>query len=472
MITESTMNRRTFIKRSGLGLALASVPSLLPTRLWAAASAAPGAGFNIALVGCGARGALILKEAVALGAHVIALCDADASKIDDMRQRFSEGTPEAVRMMEQAVAYEDYRLLIEKEKTLDGVLISIGPWWHAPMCTAFIKAGRHVYCEKPLTRLVSEARALGKLAAESNVTTQMGTQGTAGDTFRKAVEIVQAGLLGQITEVHAWNVAHELRPESQNRPEGQDPVPDGLNWDLWLGPAQERPFKRNVYLPGCMRTGMWLDFGTGLIGDFGTHTWQLPIRALKLGYPVRVDHNVPEPVKETYVSNAKIRYDFAARGDLAPVTGWYYDTVNRPPTEIVSELEGTFGSFPRVGAMLVGEKGWMHTGGWGGGNYIKLKDDPKFRGVNYHSAAKPLPMTEPRATGQNHMREWIEAAKSGAKAYQSFEVATHAMEVILPAIVSLRMQRPIDWDGANMRVPGAPEADAFIQADDRNKWLL
>jgi len=335
-----------------------------------------------------------------------------------------------------------------------------------------MKAGKHVYCEKPLARLVSDARELGKLAKESKVATQMGTQGIASETFRKAVEIVQAGVLGNVTEVHAWNVVHQKRPESTVRPAGEDPIPEGFNWDMWIGPSPERPYKRGVYGPGCMTTAMWFDFGAGLIGDFGTHTWQLPIRALKLGYPVKVEHNVPEPVKETYVSNAIIRYEFPARENMPPVKGWYYDTINRPPKEVVEALEKTFVKFPGVGAMLVGDKGMLHAGGWGGGNYMKLTGEEKFKGVCDHPAAKELPKTEPRHERQNHMLEWLDAAKGKGKTYQPFEKAAHSMEIILTSIIALRMQRPIEWDGVNMKVPGCPDADQFIRPELRKKWLV
>jgi hypothetical protein len=467
MNARNQLNRRGFIQCAGAGLTAAAAPLVLPSRLCAASPAAPSNRLNVALTGCGGRGNDIVREAIGNGANIIALCDPDASRIANTRKTLAEKTPGA----EKARGYEDYRQLIDKEKSLDAVLIAIGPWWHAPMSTAFIKAGKHVYCEKPLTRLVSEARALGKLAQESKVATQMGTQGAASESFRRAVEIVQSGLLGQIREVHAWNIAHPRRPDSQDRPPGEDAVPAGFNWDLWLGPAPVRPFKRDTYLPGCMRTFVWFDFGAGLIAEFGTHTWQLPIRALKLDYPVRVEHNVPEPVKETYASNAKIRYEFAARGHLAPVTGWYYDTINRPPQEATADLKATYGNLPVVGAMLLGDKGTMYAGGWGAGNLIKLKGEDKMRGVSDHPAAKDIPRTEPRQAKQNHMLEWLAAAKGGPKPYQSFEVSAHAMEVTLPAIVSLRMQRPIEWDGVNMQVPGAPEADKFIRADYRKKWL-
>ena len=465
------IDRRSFLKRMGAGGAGAAAPLILPSRIWAAGAAAPSNKFNVALIGCGGRGSVIIREALGQGANVIALCDADAKRSDNMRKTLAGGKPDAQQMMDKATGYEDYRQLIDKEKSLDGVLIAVGPWWHAPLSTALIKAGKHVYCEKPLTRLVSEARTLGQLAKQSKVATQMGTQGAASETFHRAVEIIQAGLLGQIREVHVWHT-NEKGPKSQARPSGEDPIPAGFNWDLWVGPSPMRPYKKDVYQPGCRKTSQWFDFGAGILGDFGVHTWQLPIRALKLEYPVRVEHSVPEPVLETFVSTTKIRYEFAARGDLAPVTAWNYDSGNLPPKEATADIEALYGEIPKVGAMLLGEKGSMYVGGWGSGNLIKLKADEKMRGVSDHPAAKSIPVTEPRAPRQNHMLEWIEAAKGGPKTYQSFEVAAHAMEVILPAIVSQRMQRPIDWDGPNMKVPGAPEADQYIQSDHRKKWLI
>ncbi|MCY2990188.1 MAG: Gfo/Idh/MocA family oxidoreductase [Planctomycetota bacterium] len=472
MTARTQMDRRTFISYASAGVATAVAPLVLPSRVCMAGPDAPSNKLNVSLIGCGGRGADILGEAIGLGVNVIALCDADVTRIANTRKLLIERRPEARAALERATGYEDYRTLLEKEKSLDGVLIAIGAWWHAPMSAAFMKAGKHVYCEKPLTRLVSEARELGNLARASKVATQMGTQGVGGEAFRRSVEIVQSGLLGVIREVHVWNNHNSLRPPSHDRPPGEDPVPAGFNWDLFVGPSPLRPFKRDTYYPGTTTTSVWFDFGAGLLGDFGVHTWQLPIRALKLDYPVRVEHNVPEPVKETYASSVKSRYDFAARGDRGPVTVWYCDTIHHPPQEATADLEATYGKVPTLGAMLLGDKGTLYAGGWGGGNLMKLKGEAKMRGVSDHPAAKSLPVTEPRAPQQNHMLEWIEAAKGGPKTYQPFEVAAHSMEVMLPGIVALRMQRPIDWDGANMKVPGAPEADKFIHADYRRKWLI
>ncbi len=465
MNTLPTMNRRNVLKGLTAGMAAAAAgPAIFPTRLWGAS--APGDRLNIALVGCGGRGRSDLLEALGCRTNLIALCDVDQNCIKVTREEIAKRRSDLKDVAEAARGYSDYRELLQIEKTLDAVIIAIGPWWHAPMCTAFINAGKHVYCEKPLTHNVFESRQLGELARNSKVATQMGTQGVASEAFRRAVEAAQAGILGKVSEIHAWNIAHPLRPVSRARPEGADPIPAGFDWDLWQGPAQERPYKTGVYQPGCMTTAMWLDYGMGLIGDFGVHTWQLPIRALKLGYPTHIEHNIPEEVKETYVSNAKIRYDFPGG-----ITGWYYDTVNRPPQSVIEALKPTFGELQIVGALTIAENGMMYCGGWCSDCYLKLKGDEKFIGVGKHPAVAAVAKTEPRSPG-SHIKEWVDAALAGTKSYQSFEMATRSMEIILPALISLRMQRPIDWDGANMKVPGCPEADRFIHEQYRTKCLI
>jgi hypothetical protein len=457
-------SRRQTIKTITAGMAAAAfTPSQFSSRLWGAS--APEPRLNIALLGCGGRGRQDLLEALRYRTNLIALCDVDQNNIavarEDVATRFPhlKDTAQAVR------GYTDYRELLAKETTLDAVIIAIGPWWHAPMSAAFIKAGKHVYCEKPLTHAISEARMLGELARNSKVATQMGTQGVASESFRRAIEVAQSGILGKVTEIHAWNVVHPLRPISRLRPAGEDPVPANLDWDMWQGPVASRPYKAKTYEPGCMVTAMWLEFGMGLIGDFGVHTWQLPISAFNLSHPLRVEHNIPEEVKETYVSNAKIRYDFPGG-----ITGWYYDTINRPPARLMNEIIPTFGTFPTTGAVSVMENGLMFSGGWSAECYLKFKGDEKFRGIGKHPAVANIPKTEPRSPGI--FMEWIEAALNGTKTYQGFERAARSMEIILPSLVSLRLQRAIEWDGINMKVPGSSEADQLIHKSYRKKYLL
>lgn len=464
-------HRRSFLQSTVAALSATALPNIILSRSWG--ENAPSRKLNVALVGCGGRGANDLEAAMRRDVNVIALCDADLPRTESIRADIAITYPEGKDMLAKAKSYQDYRELIAKEPSLDAVIIAVGPWWHVALSTAFIKAGKHVYCEKPLARLVGEARALGELAKTSKVATQMGTQGVANRDFRRAVEIVHAGLLGQVRELHVWESTRGAPfDQSHARPEGEDKIPDGLNWDLWVGPSPMRPFKAKTYLHGCRTTMPWMDFGAALLGDFGTHTWQLPIRALKLDYPTHVEHSLPEPVKETYASSAKIRYEFGKRGDMAPLTAWFYDTIHMPPpNELLKEIEVYQKRRVTLGAVMIGENGWLYSGGWGGGNFMKLKGDAKMASVMGHPAAKALAQTQPINAKQDHMQEWIDAALGNGKTYQPFELAAHSMEVILPGLVSWRMQRAIDWDGPNMRVPNAPEANQFIKPDYRTNWL-
>jgi predicted dehydrogenase len=465
------IHRRSFLQSTAAAVGAIALPNIIASRSWG--QNAPSRKLNVALVGCGARGGLDLQSAMQRNVNLIALCDADLARTQSIRATIAKAYPEGADMLAKAKSYQDYRELIANEPSLDAVIIAVGPWWHVALSTAFMKAGKHVYCEKPLAHMVGEARALGELAKASKVVTQMGTQGVAGRDFRRSIEIVHAGLLGQVRELHVWESTRGRPFEpSHARPEGEDKVPEGFNWDLWVGPKPMRPFKAKTYQHGCRLAMNWLDYGTGLLGDFGTHTWQLPIRALKLDYPTQVEHSLPEPVKETFVSSAKIRYQFAKRGELEPLTAWFYDAIHMPPpNELLKEIEAYYKGPVKLGAVMVGENGWLYSGGWGGGNFMKLKGDNKMSSVLKHPAALALAQTEPLNVKQDHMQEWIDACLGNGKTYQPFEVAAHSMEVILPGIVSLRIQRAIDWDGPNMCVPNAPEADQFIKPVYRTNWL-
>ena len=463
--------RRSFLRNSSAALLASSIPNIIPSRSWG--QNAPSRKLNVALIGCGGRGGADMSAALQRGVNLIALCDADLPRTQSIRETLAKAAPESQDMIAKAKSYQDYRELIAKEPSLDAVIIAVGPWWHVPLSMAFMKAGKHVYCEKPLCRMVGEARAMAEFAKTCNVVTQMGTQGVADKDFRRSIEAVHAGLLGQVRELHVWESTRNAPFDpSHERPEGEDEVPDGFNWDLWVGPSPMRSFKAKTYQHGCRTTMPWIDFAGALLGDFGTHTWQCPIRSLKLEHPTHVEHNIPEPVKETWASNAKIRYEFGKRGDLAPLTAWFYDSINMPPKhELLAEIEAYRKNELRLGAIMIGDNGALYTGGWGGGNFIKLKGDTRMSSVMGHPEVKKLAQTEPLNPKQDHMLEWIDAAMGNGKTYQPLDVAARSMEVFMPAVVSYRMQRAIDWDGPNMRVPNAPEADKFITPDYRKQWL-
>jgi hypothetical protein len=271
----------------------------------------------------GIRSLYLIEEALRQGGNIVALCDVDAAQIADTKAKIAKRLPDiGPAAMAKAKVYDDYRKLLEAEKSFDAVMIGTGSRWHAPLTVVFMRAGKHVYCEKPLVNKATEAREIAALSRASKVITQTGTQGTSAKTFRRTMEIIGAGLLGQVREAHLWCCHFPMYPPSHNRPEGEDPVPAGFNWDFWLGPAPLRPFKKGVYHPGSLKYLPWLELSNGMLAGMGSHTFSLPVRALKLSESTRVEADITEPIKETYISAGRFRYEFAARGDLAPVTLW------------------------------------------------------------------------------------------------------------------------------------------------------
>ena len=435
-------------------------------------AASPNSKLNIALVGAGGRGSYISLEALRLGENIVALCDVDQAQINNARKSLAGQAAGGAAAIERAKAYNDYRKLLDREKSLDALMIATGSRWHASLCVAFMKAGKHVYCEKPLVYRIAEARELIELVSKCKVATQAGTQGASGKAFRRAVEIIQAAVLGQIGQVHLWCDGYGRNPPSHGRPPGEDPVPAGLNWDFWLGPRPLRPFNNGVYHPGCLAFQNWLDLCNAMLAGQGAHTFDLPVRALRLDHPIRVEAELPEPLKETYVSQGMFRFDFAARGNLAPVSLWWTDGGRYPPAEVTLGLKAVSGKVPTMGCLFVGDQGELFAGGWGEGGIMRLKGDKSWRGVLDHEAAKTVPVTLPRAPGDNHVLEWVQACKGGPATLTGFDVGGHAAEVYLPGIVSLRLARPIEWNGPAMKAKGAPEADPWIQKTYRSKWLI
>jgi hypothetical protein len=243
-----------------------------------------------------------------------------------------------------------------------------------------------------------------------------------------------------------------------------------LNWDFWCGPSKVLPFKKH-YLGGCLAWGRWLEFGDGHLADMGAHGLNLPWRALKLTTATRVEAFFHEPLKDSYPSATKFRWDFAARGDMGPVSVWWHDGPKAgPPEEQARELLPTFGKLPSNGVLFVGEKGMLKSDAWGVGGVIKLKGDAKFRGVLDHEAAKPLRAVYPRTKG--HMGEWLDACKGGAPTFQPFQTAGFIAELAMTGIVALRLGKPFDWDSAALKAKGLPAADPLIHREQRKKWLL
>ncbi|MCX7824724.1 MAG: Gfo/Idh/MocA family oxidoreductase [Verrucomicrobiae bacterium] len=467
------ISRRSFLQQIGAAsLGAFALPQMLPSRAFGANDR-----LNIAVLGCGNRSRQLLAAVIQAGENVIALCDVHASQIarlksgDTSGKKKKKGGNDFSAALAKAAVYEDYRKLIEKEKTADAIIIASGQHWHLAMSKLCLQAGKHVFCEKPLAHSAAEAREIANMMPGCKLATQIGTQGGATDTFRRSMEIIQAGVLGQIREVHCW--INRFFPPSEAVNMQADPIPEGLNWDFWCGPSRLLPFKE-YYLGGCLKWGRWFEFGDGHLADMGAHAHNLPLRALKLGPPVRITPKFGEPIKDSYPSWATFRWDFAAREHFDPVSVWWHDGEKAgPPDYLTADLKATYGSVPTNGVLFIGEKGILCSDAWGRGGVMRLKDDanPKCRGVLDHEAAKSVPVTYPRCPDQNHMLEWLLACKGGPKTFQGFDIAAQAAEFGMTGIVALRVGQPIEWDSQNLKAKGCPEADRFIHLPVRKKWL-
>lgn len=426
---------------------------------------------NIACVGAAGKGAS--DTDLCASENIVALCDVDEVKSAEQRAKYPK-----------AKFYRDWRELLDKERTIDAVVVSTPDHMHALVASAAIKLGKHVYCQKPLTQTVYEARYLRQLASEYKVVTQMGNQGSAEDGLRRAVEVIQAGVIGPVREVHVWS-NRPIWPQGIERPEGADPVPETLSWDNWLGPAPFRPYKRDVYHPWNWRG--WMEFGTGALGDMGCHTTNLAFRALKLGYPTSVellDHSELNP--ETYPKTSEINFKFPAREGLPPVDFYWYDgnpkdtsaKPLRPSPEITRHVAGLMERVPPSGCLLVGDKGQVFSpDDYGTRFFLKLNDEAEFSDGRDHEAVRAIPQTIPRNAFSGdfdlrHHLEWIAACKGTGTCYSDFEFGAKLTETILLGCIALRVGKRLEWDGPNMRATNAPEAAQFVKRQYRKGWSL
>lgn len=456
-MNRSRASRRSFLKVSAAGIGLAAG---CPWVLQGAPSSTDANGkLRLALVGCGGQGRGVMRGLLANGAKLVALCDPDQAMIDKARADASHADQQAST---SAKAYEDYRRLLDEASSFDAVLVGTPDHWHAPLCKAFMKAGKHVYCEKPLTHSVAEARELRELARASKVVTQMGNQGSASASLRRAAEIIKAGALGQIRQIYEWGIGVTANEGSA---EGEDPVPQGFNWDLWVGPSAMRPFKKDVYHP--FRWRAWFDFGNGGLADFCCHSINLPMRALDLDYPQRIVVNV-EGGKQI-AGKAALEFHFPARGSLAPLA-LYWQGNGTPPAEVIEPLVEIYKDKAPSGVMIVGEKGCLYSSHWNTGGMVRLKGEPRLKDVLHHEATAEIPETLPRTA--DHGREWIEACLGKGKTFSDFDIGGKLTEIGLAGVVGIRTGKTLDWDGEKMEAKNAPEAARFIRTEYRKKWLV
>ncbi|HYE32322.1 MAG TPA: Gfo/Idh/MocA family oxidoreductase [Methylomirabilota bacterium] len=423
--------RRQFIHRSALTAAGAFFVS---KRNFAVDS--PSGKLRIGVIGVANRAGENLKAVAS--EDIVALCDVDQNFLAAARQQFPN-----------AKTYSDWRKMFDAEK-LDAAVISTTDHTHAVATVAALKKGLHVYCEKPLTHTISEARIVARTARETGLVTQMGTQIHAGENYRRVVELVKTGAIGPVREVHHWVGSVWT---GHNRERVNAPAPPHLDWDLWLGPAAERPYSP-AYVPAAWR-GFWA-FGGGAMADMACHHMDLSFWALDLGSPTSIEADGPAVHPEFAAEWLVVRYEFPGRGTQPPVTVTWHNGGKRPK-QFAEGLLPKWGD----GTLFIGDKG-MLLADYGKHLLLPEKDFAGFK--------RPDPFI-PASVG--HHREWIDAAKTKKpNTTCNFDYGARLTEAALLGNVAFRTGKKILWDGASGKALNAPEADKFIQHHYRSGWSI
>jgi predicted dehydrogenase len=442
------ITRRSFLKTAAATGFLAGAPTYVRGRDL-------NSKIDVAVIGCGGRGGTNMKE-VAKTEYITAVCDVNADAVN-----------KAKAIHKDARTYTDFRKLFDEAKGFDAVIVSTCEHTHAHATLPALKLGKHVYCEKPLTHDVWEARLIREAAAKAKVTTQMGIQIHASDTYRTVVEIIQAGVIGPVKEAHVWvSRAWGLQSlEAAKRNKDDDPyvterptekvdVPKGLDWDLWIGPAPERPF-HTVYWPGP-KWYRWWDFGNGTMSDLGSHWNDLAFWALKLQAPRTIEsHSEIKPHPEIAPASMSATYEYPARGDLPPVKMTWYQGEMKPKI-------WTDGGIPKWGnaTLFIGEKGMLLADY---GKYLLLPEK-QFADVKLPEKTLPRPTS--------HWAEWLEACKTGKQSSANFEYSGWLTEANHLGNVAYRTGKKIEWDAPKLKVTNTSEAAPYIQREYRKGWEL
>ena len=437
---KTTITRRQFIQRSTLAASTLAIPTFVPSRVFGANER-----LNVAGIGAGGKGAVDIDGCSS--ENIVAMADVDYTRAAGSFKRFDKAT-----------RYIDFRQMLEKEgKNIDAVTVSTPDHTHAVAAAMAIKMGKHVYCQKPLTHTVSEARILTQLARKHKVATQMGNQGHSNPDSRRLVELIQAGVLGEVKEAHVWT-NRPVWPQGIDRPKDTPPVPDTLDWDLWLGTAPERPY-HPAYVPFKWRG--WWDFGTGALGDMGCHNQDLAYWALELRDPTSVEAKSSEVNNETAPIWSEVTYQFPKTKNRGPVKLTWYDGGKKPDPALVKEK-----SLPANGSIIIGTKDTLYVPMyWGSGQFLSGVKTEDFKKV-------PEFLPKPKDFGSHHYQEWIDACKGGKAAYSNFDYAGPMTESVLLANVALRSEGKIEWDAKKMRITNLPEANKYVTHKYRGDWKL
>jgi predicted dehydrogenase len=464
----------------------------------------PSERLNIAVIGTGCHGTRHIRTLLAnqSDVQVVAVCDVNRQSHDYRDFDYKDGIAgqEPARGMVEdyyaqrkrsgaysgCAAYRDFRSMLDKEKNVEAVVVATPDHTHAVVAMQAIKVGKHVYCEKPLTHSIYEARKLAEAARAAKVATQMGNQYHAHESLRYQVEVIRSGVIGQVQEVHAWSadagwhgpwspvrqqrwavVGGANWSPGPERPQGTPPVPDELDWDLWLGPAAYRPY-HPAYLPFKWRG--WWAFGSGALGDMGCHIIDAAFWALELQHPVSVEARSSYVTSEAAPAASIVYFKFPGRGDRPPVKLTWYDGGLRPsrPEEMEDGRD-----LPAQGLLYVGDKGKL-LAGFGGP--VRLL--PESLREDFERPAPFLPRILLQTKGPNPLemalqhREWIDNCKGGSPALSDFAYSGPLTETVLLGTIAIRTREALKWDGPNMKVTNLEAANEYVRVPYRQGWAL
>ena len=450
-MTRNQLNRRKFLATSAVATATATMAPLTP-QAWAANDK-----IKLAFIGVGGRGGGNLRTLASTGqVDVVALCDVNSIHLGKAKEQF-----------QGAKTFADFRVLYDAVgDQVDGVVVSTTEHTHAFATMPALKLGKHVYCEKPLTHNVGEARKITEAAAgKPQLVTQMGTQIHAGSNYRRVVELIQSGAIGDVSEAHVWvgrawgrQPAEDAKKNNDiiqvlDRPTKAETPPAHLNWDLWIGPAPYRPYS-SVYFPGP-RWYRWWDFGNGTMSDLGSHWIDLPFWALKLDAPLTIEAFGPEPHPEIAPASMRATYEYGKRGSLPPCTVHWYQGSEKPERWLNKEIP-QWGN----GVLFVGDKGMVLS------DYRKHVLLPESEFVDFQ---RPEPFIPP---SPGHHQQWLASCRTGDPTDSPFSYAGPLTEANHLGNVAFRAGKKLQWDAEKMVATNCPEASQFIAREPREGWSL
>lgn len=439
-------SRRRFLQTTGLAAAAIGFPAITSAK-------SPNSRLNLAIIGCGGRGGRNLTE-MQNTENIAVLCDVNGRNLAYAKNKFPK-----------ARTYVDFRKLYENAADIDAVVVSTTEHTHAFATLPALQLKKHVYCEKPLTRDVYEARIVTAAAKEAGVATQMGTQIHAISNYRRVVELIQSGAIGPVREVHVWvgrawgwqpqekAALHKDRVWSFETPTEKMTPPDYLDWDLWIGPAPYRDY-HEIYFPGP-KWYRWWDFGNGTMSDLGSHWNDLPFWALKLDAPKTIEAWGPPPHPDIAPASMSAKYTYGKRGDMPPLSLTWHQGENKPKIWTEKGIPQY-----RNGVLFIGDKGMLLS------DYRKHVLLPEN---DFKDFERPEPWI-PDSIG--HHAEWLHACKTGAPTTCHFGYSGPLTEANHLGNVAYRAGKKLEWDAQNMRIPNAPDAERFLKREYREGWVL